>query len=201
MSADATTRPRPPASSGFDFGPHPLLIVPGLRNSGPGHWQRHWLRALRNAKLVDQTDWNTPTLGDWVGSLVQSIRDNPGAILIGHSLGCALVAHVARLRGNKGIAGALLVAPADVNRQGPAGALLEGFSPIPLLPLPFPSTVIASQTDPYVTLDRAEQFARSWGASFVNLGDAGHINVDAGYGDWPDGLAHLAALAARIERA
>lgn len=178
----------------------PLLIVPGLRNSGPGHWQHHWLHDLPNAKLVDQADWDAPTLGDWVGSLVQSIRDNPGAILIGHSLGCALIAHVARLRGNKGIAGALLVAPADVNRQGPAGALLDGFSPIPLLRLPFASTVVASQTDPYVTLRRAERFADSWGSDFVNLGDAGHINIAAGYGAWTEGLIHLAALVDRAGR-
>ena len=173
----------------------PILIVPGLRNSGPGHWQRHWLAELDHAVLVEQTDWDAPTLGDWVASLMQAIREHPGAILVGHSLGCALIAHLAQLRGHRGIGGALLVAPADVNRQGPAGKLLDGFSPVPLQRLAFQSTVAASENDPYVRLERAQEFARSWGAQFVNLGHAGHINVASGYGAWPEGQGLLRDLA------
>ena len=172
----------------------PVLIVPGLNNSGDAHWQSHWARNLDGAVWVDQTDWELPKLGDWVASLVQSIREHPGAILVGHSLGCALIAHVAQLRGNRGIGGALLVAPADVNRNGPAGKLLEGFSPMPQQRLSFPSIVVASETDPYVAIDRAEEFSRSWGSRFVNLGPAGHINVASGHGPWTEGLLLLQEL-------
>jgi predicted alpha/beta hydrolase family esterase len=172
----------------------PVLIVPGLNNSEPAHWQSHWARGLDGAVWVDQTDWELPRLGDWVASLVQSIREHPGAILVGHSLGCALIAHVAQLRGNRGIGGALLVAPADVNRNGPAGKLLDGFSPMPQLRLSFPSIVVASETDPYVAIDRAEEFSRSWGSRFVNLGPAGHINVASGHGPWTEGLLLLQEL-------
>ncbi len=84
--------------------PRPVLIVPGLSNSGPDHWQSYWHKRLDGAVWVDQIDWNLPRLGDWVASLVQAIREHPGAILIGHSLGCALIAHVAQLRGNRGMA-------------------------------------------------------------------------------------------------
>jgi predicted alpha/beta hydrolase family esterase len=172
----------------------PVLIVPGLNNSGPTHWQSHWFKRIDGAVWVDQTDWELPTLGDWVASLVQAIRDNPGAILVGHSLGCALIAHVAQLRGNRGIGGALLVAPADVNRNGPAGKLLHGFSPMPQQRLNFPSIVVASETDPYVHIDRAEEFSRSWGSRFINLGPSGHINVASGHGPWNQGLLLLQEL-------
>ena len=172
----------------------PVLIVPGLNNSGATHWQSHWFERLDGAVWVDQTDWELPKLGDWVASLVQSIREHPGAILVGHSLGCALIAHVAQLRGNRGIGGALLVAPADVNRHGPAGKLLQGFSPMPQQRLGFPSIVVASETDPYVSIDRAEEFSRSWGSRFVNLGPAGHINVASGHGAWSEGLPLLEEL-------
>lgn len=171
-----------------------VLIVPGLFNSPPGHWQSHWEAGLPTAARVQQDNWERPTLAEWTAGLVEALRRTPDALLVGHSLGCALIAHVAQLRGARGIAGALLVAPAELHRDGPAGRLLEGFGPMPLNPLPFPATVVASRTDPYVSFATAARFADGWGARFVDLGDAGHINVESGYGPWPEGLALLEAL-------
>lgn len=95
----------------------------------------------------------------------------------------------------------MLVAPADVNREGPAGRLLVGFSPMPRQRLPFPSLVVASRDDPYVALDRAAAFARSWGSDFVDLGRAGHINVDSGHGAWRRGRILLKRLVQRVQAA
>lgn len=177
-----------------------ILIVPGLYNSGPDHWQTHWEHAL-GAERVEQTDWERPALGDWTISLAEAVRQNPGAILVAHSLGCALVAHLTQVTGGRGIGGALMVAPADVNREGPAGRLLTGFSPIPRQRLPFPSLVVASRDDPYVEIARAEAFARGWGSRFVDLGRAGHINVASGHGPWVKGRALLADLIREVEAA
>lgn len=179
----------------------PILIVPGLYNSGPDHWQSHWERDLPGAERVDQADWERPALGDWTISLAEAVRRRPGAILVAHSLGCALVAHLAQVTGGRGIGGALMVAPADVNREGPAGRLLTGFSPIPRQRLPFPTLVVASRDDPYVEIGRAEAFARGWGARFVDLGRAGHINVASGHGPWTRGRALLANLIREVEAA
>lgn len=172
----------------------PFLIVPGLFNSGPDHWQSHWQRALPTAERVEQSDWERPTLGEWTAGLVEAVRRRPGAILIAHSLGCAVVAHLAAISGGRGVAAAMLVAPADVNRQGPAGRLLEGFSPLPRQRLPFPTLVVASRDDPYVGMDQARAFAQGWGARFVDLGRAGHINVESGHGHWPTGRRLLRGL-------
>lgn len=177
----------------------PILIVPGLYNSGPDHWQSHWERELPRAERVDQQDWERPLLGDWTISLAEAVRQRPGAILVAHSLGCALVAHFAQVTGGRGVGGAMLVAPADVNREGPAGRLLVGFSPIPRQRLPFPSLVVASRDDPYVEIDRAQAFARGWGSEFVDLGRAGHINVESGHGPWMKGRALLRGLINRVE--
>ena len=179
----------------------PILIVPGLYNSEPDHWQSHWERALPSAERVDQTDWERPLLGDWTISLAEAVRQRPGAILVAHSLGCALVAHLTQVTGGRGIGGAFMVAPADVNREGPAGRLLTGFSPIPRLRLPYPSLVVASRDDPYVEIERAEAFARGWGSKFVDLGRAGHINVASGHGPWVKGRALLADLIRDVEAA
>ena len=37
--------------------------------------------------------------------------------------------------------------------------------------------------------------AKAWGAELVDIGDAGHINTSAGYGEWPAGERLLASLA------
>jgi hypothetical protein len=60
--------------------------------------------------------------------------------------------------------------------------------------LGFPSVVVASRNDPYVTLERARQFADAWGGRFVDIGDAGHINSESGLGDWPLGFTLLQEL-------
>jgi len=179
----------------------PILIVPGLYNSGPDHWQSHWQRDFPTAERVEQQDWERPLLGDWMISLAEAVRQRPGAILVAHSLGCALVSHFAQVTGGRGVGGAMLVAPADVNREGPAGRLLVGFSPIPRQRLPFPSLVVASRNDPYVEIERAEAFARGWGSEFVDLGRAGHINVDSGHGAWSKGRSLLRGLIQRVEAA
>ena len=57
--------------------------------------------------------------------------------------------------------------------------------------------MVASRDDPYVTLARAEGFARAWGSRLVVLGAAGHINADSGYGEWPEGRRLLDELRGR----
>jgi predicted alpha/beta hydrolase family esterase len=54
--------------------------------------------------------------------------------------------------------------------------------------------VIASANDPWVSLERAQYFAENWGSTFINIGDAGHINAASGHGEWPEGLRLLQQL-------
>ena len=86
--------------------------------------------------------------------------------------------------------------PSDTEASSyPAGP--TGFAPMPLVRLPFLSTVVASTDDPYVSMERAALFARSWGSRLVTIGAAGHINTASGLGDWPRGLELLQELAGR----
>jgi|WetSurMetagenome_2_1015567.scaffolds.fasta_scaffold28724_4 uncharacterized protein len=178
----------------------PILIVPGLFNSAPGHWQSHWEQALPQAERVVQENWEQPTLGEWTANLAEVVRRRPGAVLVAHSLGCALVAHLSRISDGRGIGGAFLAAPAEVNREGPVGRLLHGFSPMLRQRLPFPSTVVASRNDPHVHIDQARAFAQGWGSAFMDAGEAGHPNVASGHGPWPEGRALLGNLVERVAR-
>ena len=58
----------------------------------------------------------------------------------------------------------------------------------------FPSVVMASEDDVYVTLEQAAAYAAAWGSRLVNIGRAGHINSASGLGAWPAGYALLEAL-------
>jgi len=174
----------------------PVLLLPGLFDSGPEHWQTLWLAGRPGFRRVEQKDWATPRCADWVATLDQAVQEaGRGALLVAHSAGCALVAHWASAR-HRGVRCAMLVAPSDVEAPSyPVGP--TGFSPMPLQPLPFASTVVASSDDPYVSLERARFFADSWGSRFVNIGPAGHVNTASGLGEWPAGLELLEELARR----
>jgi uncharacterized protein len=172
----------------------PILIVPGLGGSGPEHWQTHWERSYPRAQRVEQADWNQPVRADRLSRLTQALRDAPGAILVGHSLGCALIAHLAWRRPDLAIGGALLVAPADVDDDDRIPRDVRDFAPMPLARLPFRAAVVASTNDPYMGLERARTLAKAWGTRFVNAGACGHINIAAGFGPWPAGEALLADL-------
>ena len=170
------------------------LILPGLHNSDSGHWQSHWEAGDPTMKRVIQDNWETPHCADWVARLGEALAyTGPDILLVAHSAGCALVAHWAVGCQRGCVRGALLVAPSDPEAASfPAGA--PGFAPIPLLRLPFPSIVVASPNDPFVTGARAQTFASAWGSKFVMIGEAGHINTASGLGDWPKGLALLRSI-------
>ena len=167
------------------------LLLPGLYNSDPGHWQSRWEVRDETMKRVIQDDWETPHCADWVARLDQTLAyAGPDILLVAHSAGCALVAHWAVGCQQGQVRGALLVAPSDPEAPSfPSGP--TGFSPIPLLRLPFPSIVVASSNDPFVTIARAQTFASAWGGEFVTMGEVGHINTASGLGAWPEGLALL----------
>ncbi|MDA8486866.1 alpha/beta hydrolase [Pseudomonas resinovorans] len=179
------------------------LILPGWQGSPDEHWQSHWQRTLPNASRVEQADWNNPDRASWVEALERAIdAERTPVILIAHSLGCVTVAHWAAQSDPdvlRRVRGALLVAPADVQRPG-CPEPLKGFAPIPRDLLPFPTLLVGSDNDPAASPQRALEMARNWGAEAAILTGAGHINVKSGHSTWEQGFAHLYRLQARVEQ-
>ncbi|MBC8130306.1 MAG: alpha/beta hydrolase [Rhizobiaceae bacterium] len=173
------------------------LIIPGYRGSEPGHWQRHWALDNPSSEVVEQQDFIRPDLADWLHRLEAYLAAAPGAVLVAHSLGCALVAHLASRPSAAHVGGALLVAPADVDVLSNDITDFATFAALPRGELPFPSILVASRDDPFMRYARAEAFAAAWGAGLVDLGKAGHINVASGFGPWPEGVILAEALRAR----
>ena len=170
-----------------------VLVVPGLWNSGPQHWQSLWAVAEPGFRRVEQAEWEAPDRQDWVAALEAAVAEaGPQVVIAAHSLGCVTVAHWAAESRRK-VRGAFLVAPADVEGpiypEGP-----KGFRPMPMAPLPFPSLLVASADDPWITLERARLLANVWGSRFVDIGLAGHVNTASGHGPWPEGRRLLDEL-------
>lgn len=173
------------------------LIVPGWQGSSDEHWQSHWHRTLPNAFRVEQDNWLNPERAAWVAELQRAIEQIDGPIvLIAHSLGCVTVSHWAAQADagslNK-IRGALLVAPADVERAD-CPAALQNFAPLTRKRLPFTTVLVGSTNDSAATAPRAAEFARWWGSQLVILSNAGHINVASGHHRWEQGFAWLYRL-------
>jgi len=184
-----------------------ILMVPGWLGSGPEHWQSRWERNLKTAQRIAQQNWLTPDKDKWVGNIIKAVAaTSRPAVLVAHSVGVIAVAHAACKLPKHTIAGAFLVAPADVDNatswpvtQGyiwPDSNF--GFAPVPLARFPFPSTLLASSDDPYCRPERARHFAAAWGSELVEVGPAGHMASESGHGPWPEGVLHFGRFLARL---
>jgi predicted alpha/beta hydrolase family esterase len=175
-----------------------LVIVPGLHGSGAGHWQT-WLEGqFAGAVRVDQDDWAVPDIerwGDRVAEIVAALGPGPH-VLAAHSFGCLATLRALLRHPDLAVSQLLLVAPAEPARFDVAHAL-------PQTRLAVDSCVVASDTDPWMSATQARAWALRWGSDWVNLGDAGHINVDSGHGpfalarDWT--FAALRRLAPQVD--
>jgi hypothetical protein len=168
-----------------------ILIVPGLRDHVPEHWQTLLEQHLARAATVPRRAAAKLSCAAWVEDIEQALAQLAGpVILVAHSGGVMMVVHWAQQH-RRPIHGALLATPADLESPLPPGypttAQLQqnGWLPIPRARLPFPSIVAASTNDPLARYDRVAAFAQDWGSRLVEIGAVGHLNPAAGYGPWP----------------
>ncbi len=164
-----------------------VLVAPGLHDSGPDHWQSRWQRLYPTFERVQQHDWSDPVLPVW-SARVDEVRqrDLRPTLIVAHSFGCLATVHSVT-RDPAGVAGLLLVAPADPDKFGVAALL-------PKTALPIPSIMIASTNDPWMPQERARQWAARWGSTFIDAGALGHINAESGLKDWLFGQQQLQIL-------
>lgn len=196
------------------------MIVPGIWNSDPDHWQSVWEREQQDerdehdendehiqhdhrpqqpaAVRIAPTSWSDPDPDDWRAAISEAVASCPEPpVLIAHSLGVLAVADWLATTADAPalVAGAFLVAPPDpLGDTFPDEA--SGFvAPRPVPPAQrVPTRLVVSDDDPYCSADRALVFAEAMGADVVRVGALGHVNVASGVGDWPAGRELLRAF-------
>ncbi|MFJ1252900.1 RBBP9/YdeN family alpha/beta hydrolase [Cupriavidus sp. CuC1] len=175
--------------------PPTVVIVPGLRDHMPDHWQTLLAERLRKigraVHIVPQIDQDKILRSARVANLDRAANGIDGPIiLVAHSVGVLITVHWAQ-QTKREIEGALLAAPPDFDAPLPAGysdpqtLARNGWTPVPRERLPFPSIVVGSRNDPIGNFERIRELGDTWGSRFVDAGDVGHLSPADGYGTWP----------------
>ncbi|MGZ3147891.1 RBBP9/YdeN family alpha/beta hydrolase [Lentzea chajnantorensis] len=173
--------------------PH-VLLIHGWTGSGPEHWQSKLAHAVaEHGGLVDMphfSDPDQPDLTTWLRELDTHLEAAPAdreRVVIAHSLGCYLWLHHAAREGIAHVDRVLLVAPPAPDYPEPA---IKTFFPAPLDPAGLrraatDTRLVLGEGDPYLPVAAGKQLAESLRIEVDVVPGAGHINVDAGYGEWP----------------
>jgi len=179
-----------------------VLIVPGLRDHAPRHWQTLLIERLPRVRAVAPMGRDNLDCEVRVAAIERAAQAIAGPlVIVAHSGGCIMVAQWAALT-QRPVQGALLATPPDFETPLPEGyptldALDEaGWLPVPRAPLPFPSIVAASRNDPLARYERTAALADDWGSRLVDLGEVGHLNPASGHGAWPRAEDLIAELSA-----
>jgi len=178
-----------------------VLFVPGLRDHVADHWQSLLAAEIPGSVTVEPLTEDRLSRAARVKALDDALARIDGEVVIAaHSAGALMVVNWA-LAPSRGIRGALLATPADVENRLPPGypayqdLKANGWIPIPREPLPFPAIVVASQDDPLAQFEKVAGLAHAWGAELHDAGAVGHLNPAAGYGRWDGALPLLERLA------
>ncbi len=183
-----------------------VLIVPGLRDHVPQHWQTLLAQRLPRVHTVPPMGREDLNCQDRVNAIEAAVAAIDGPlIIVAHSGGCIMVAHWAKQTALYGqVRGALLATPPDFEVPMPEGyptlAALDanGWLPVPRQLLLFPSLVATSDNDPLGELARIQTLAQDWGSEQVHLGAVGHLNPASGFGEWPLAEGLIRKLDSRV---
>lgn len=165
-----------------------VLLLHGWGGSDFPHWQS-WLageiaKEYGCVNFLRLSDFERPKLELWLEELRAALRDFQPDIVVTHSLANTLWFHLCSRETLESIEKLYLVAPPSLECS--IEALGEFF------PLEVPKNLyakeailISSTNDPYMTLEEAKKLQEDLQIKMELLEDAGHINAESGYGEWP----------------
>ncbi|MFI9006559.1 RBBP9/YdeN family alpha/beta hydrolase [Actinosynnema sp. NPDC053489] len=176
--------------------PH-TLILHGLGGSGPEHWQ-NWLAGelAHHGGVVDLPRFSSPDaprLSAWLDELRSHLAAMPASgerVVVAHSLAALLWLHHAAgsfdesLRVDR----VLLVAPPAPDFDGEpliAEFLHPEVGPTLARRAAVSTRLVAGEGDHYCTLAQAKELAEGLRVDLDVIVGGAHLNVDAGYGEWP----------------
>jgi predicted alpha/beta hydrolase family esterase len=180
------------------------IIVPGWNGSDARHWQSVWESGwLPEAIRIEPASWTHPDRDDWTAAIERAVQKaDDEVVLITHSLGCFAAVHwlssTPYAEPGRAVRGVFLVAPPDQQAETfPADVLATFVEPNPVA-IGLPAVLLASEDDPYCTVDAAARMAGEWQVPLITTGKDGHLNSDSNLGPWPLGQNLLTAFKAGL---
>ncbi len=165
-----------------------VLLLHGWGGSDFPHWQS-WLageiaKEYGYVSFLKFSDFEFPDFAVWKKELTAHLKDFRPDIVICHSLANTLWFHLCNTNAVKKVQKLYLVAPPSLKCDIPE---LESFFPLEMPKNPYAdkTLLVASSNDPYMSMDEAKELQDSLGVEMIVLENAGHINADSGYGEWP----------------
>jgi predicted alpha/beta hydrolase family esterase len=166
------------------------LLLHGWGGSDYPHWQSWLAGKLANEygtisfPLLDNPHY--PSRNRWLKQAKKSLEDFKPETVVCHSLGCTLWFWLAQ-ENLETVEHLILVAPPSIETD--IGTINTFF------PLTLPETLyakkidlVASDSDPYIQIDEAKKMSEKYNANLITLKNAGHVNSDSGFGEWPQML-------------
>lgn len=186
-----------------ETGRRSFLILHGWDNFRPeGHWQRELAGALEargeRVEYPQLPDASHPTVEAWRDALGEALsaaaEGGSRVVVLAHSLGCLLWLGARPAGADEVVERVLLVAPParDVVAGLPeiaAFAELEPSTPSRSSDDATPIRIVSSDADPYCPAGAERTFGEPLGIPVSIIPGGGHLELSAGYGEWPSVVA------------
>ena len=181
-----------------------ILIIAGHTGAGPDHWQSRLVAKLAAARLVEQDDWLYGSMQKAIDRVLDAVQAaTKPVVFVTHSVGSLLLPHSIPALNAHGLVprvkGAFMVTPPAESALAGLEGLDQAFKHVPRDPLPFPSVLVASSTDPHATMEQSADMALAWGSKMIEAGPQGHLNTASGHGPWPEGMMSFAGFLSRLK--
>lgn len=165
-----------------------VLILHGWGGSDFPHWQS-WLAAeiakdYGCVSFLKFSNIDFPNKDEWKKELVEELEDFKPDIVVCHSLANILWFHLCNELKINQVKKLFLVAPPSLECKIEE---LKSFFPCkaPKELCAKDALLVASTNDVYLSIDEARKLESALNVPMIVLDNAGHINTDSGYGEWP----------------
>ena len=167
-----------------------ILILHGLEGSGPDHWQTWLAERLRargeQVRYPDLPKPFDPRPEEWLAALERELEGMEGAVVLCHSLACLLWLRFAAGASDRCAEHVLLVAPPRRDDLPPVARFHpDGVSPADVQRVAGETLIVCSDNDPYCPPGAVTTYAEPLDIPAHVISGAGHINTEAGFGEWP----------------
>ena len=165
-----------------------VLLLHGWGGSNFPHWQS-WLaseivKEYGTVSFLKFSNFDFPDLELWKQELKEKLADFQPDIVICHSLANTLWFHLIENFTLQEVPKLYLVAPPSFSCNIEE---IKSFFPmdLPTQTNAHKTLLIGSTNDPYMDVDELHRLRDSLNVKLEIIQDAGHLNAESGYGEWP----------------